>query len=278
MKSTSETVRFSVPRISVIVIAILGLVIMGYLFSLRFSTTDSAFCNLGENLSCDVVNKSAYATIWGIPLSLLGFLYFLGVGIMAIWKWKPETARAIAVVTIIFLGPSLYLSYIEFFVLENICVFCEASKILMIALLVPAFRGMEYRKLSGKAVGMAVFVGLLLAFITYAIQSRTVPEGKYDTFAQCLTEKSFVVYGSATCSYCATQRAMFGSAFQFIKEIECNPRNPHPETQLCIDKNIEGTPTWIQEDASGKDVYRFPAGVVELDELSRVSGCALPEK
>ena len=148
----------------------------------------------------------------------------------------------------------------------------------MLALLVLSVRGMAPLKLSGKAVGAAIFVGLLSALITYTIQSRTVPEGKYNTFAQCLTEKNVVMYGSITCSYCAQQRAMFGSAFKYIKEIECDPRNPNPETELCVQKNIQGTPTWIEEDAEGKDIYRFPAGVIELEDLALVSGCSLPEK
>lgn len=264
-------------RWAIVIVALLGVAVMAYLFSLRFSSSgESSFCNLGENLSCDIVNKSVYATVFGIPMSALGFLYFLGVAIAAIWNWKPNTARTIAVLTIIFLGPSLYLSGIEFFVLKNVCVLCEASKVLMVILLVLSLKGMDGMRLSKKAVWTAIVVGIFLAFITFAVQSRTVPEGKYNEFAQCLSDKGFIVYGSATCSYCATQRAMFGSAFKKITEIECNPRNPHPQTQLCVDKDIKGTPTWIQEDAEGKDVYRFPAGVVSLEELSRVSGCTLP--
>jgi len=273
--NTTQTSKGS--RFAIILLAILGMVIMGYLFSLRFSSGDTAFCNLGENLSCDVVNKSVYAAIWGIPMSLLGFLYFLGVTAAALWRWNPLTARSIGVLTIVFLGPSLYLSYIEFFVLKNICVFCEASKVIMVAILALAIWGMKPLKLSGKIVGMAVIIGLLSGFITYLIQSRTVPDGTYDEFAQCLTEKGFIMYGSVTCSYCAAQRAKFGSAFEYITEIECNPRNPNPQTQLCFDKKVEGTPTWIQEDESGEIVRRFPTGVVEFKELSRVSGCALPQ-
>jgi hypothetical protein len=193
-----------------------------------------------------------------------------------VWKWKPTTARTIAIITIIFLGPSLYLSGIEFFVIRNVCVFCEASKIIMIAILTLSIRGMETLKLSGKTVGTAILIGIFSAFVMYTVQSRTIPEGKYDSFAQCLTNKNFVMYGSITCSYCAVQRAMFGSAFEYINEIECHPRNPHPQTELCVAKDIKGTPTWIEEDESGKDIHRFPAGVVSLEELSRVSGCALP--
>ncbi len=277
MNSSQAPNSFSGVRIALIVVSVLGMVIMGYLFSLRFSTGGSAFCNLGENLSCDVVNRSAYAAIFGIPMSLLGFLYFLGVCAATIWRWKSLTARSIAVITIIFLGPSLYLSGIEFFVIKNVCVFCEASKLLMIAVLALALRGMGSMKLTGKTVATAVFVGLFSAYIMYIVQARTIPDGKYDEFAQCLTDTGFVMYGSATCSYCAVQRAMFGNAFEKIEEIECHPRNPNPQTELCVEKNIEGTPTWIQEDESGADVHRFPAGVVSLEELSRVSGCALPE-
>ncbi len=123
-----------------------------------------------------------------------------------------------------------------------------------------------------------VLVLLFVAVGAYFFSARNFKEaiaGEYDTFAQCLYNSGMRMYGSVTCKFCAQQRAMFGDSFRFIREIECDPRNPLPQTELCISKKITATPTWIFEDANGKDVTRFSPGVQSLEKLSEVSGCPL---
>ena len=61
-----------------IILAVLGAVIMGYLISLHYTNQANSICEFGEKLSCDLVNKSHYSEILGIPFSVLGFVYFLG--------------------------------------------------------------------------------------------------------------------------------------------------------------------------------------------------------
>lgn len=268
---------FSKGRIVLIILSVLGMAAMGYLLSLRFAPEGDSFCNLGEGLSCDIVNKSEYATILGIPMSLLGLLYFLGVGLLALFRYNEATLRTIAFVTIVFLGPSLYLTGVELFVIHNICVFCEFSKVLMLLIMGIAFAAAG-KKLAGKAVASAVVLALLSGLVTYAVQGLGVPREKYNEFAMCLTEKRLVMYGSMTCQACAKQRRMFGDAFQYVKEIECDPRNEGYVPGVCEPKNIEKTPTWILLDEAGNDVFRFDAGVQELEKLSEVSGCPLPEE
>ena len=63
-----------------------------------------------------------------------------------------------------------------------------------------------------------------------------------DAFAKCLTEKGWAMYGAVWCSHCKAQKELFGSSFQYIKYVEC-PDN----TQLCLDKGINGFPTWLVE-------------------------------
>lgn len=265
-------------KIVLSVLAVAGMAIMAYLFSLNFSSGESAFCNLGEGLSCDIVNKSAYAKVAGIPVSLLGFLYFLGILTAVWWRYEKLVLKAIGFLSIVFLGPALYLSYIEFFILQNICVFCEASKVLILAIIGVSLWALRPDKFSVQLISTAFILAALLAFFTYFIQASAGPGDTYNEFAQCLDEKGFVMYGSVTCLACAKQRALFGDAFQFVEEIECDPRNPHPETERCIAKKIEKTPTWIQENEEGSELYRFQPGWQPLEKLSEVSGCALPQE
>lgn len=63
-----------------------------------------------------------------------------------------------------------------------------------------------------------------------------------NAFAQCLTDKGFVMYGAAWCSHCQAQKALFGDSFKNIKYVEC-PDN----INFCLDKGIKGYPTWIKE-------------------------------
>jgi len=60
-----------------------------------------------------------------------------------------------------------------------------------------------------------------------------------DSFAKCLTEKNWILYGAVWCPSCKVQRDMFGESFQYIKYVEC-PEN----INLCIVEEINGYPTW----------------------------------
>lgn len=268
----------AVIRTAIAVSALAGAAIMAYLAKLHFTPNPDAFCNIGEGLSCDLVNSSAYATLFGIPLSVLGFFYFFGIFALVSFKYHRRTQRLIALVSVAFLGPSLYLTGIELFVLKNICVFCELSKLLIIGIIISSVMAWRPKKKEYRSLAAAAVLGVLLAGATWLIQSRSgrVPPGTYDAFATCVAEKRLRMYGSVTCAYCARQRELFGDSFRFVEEIECDPRNPNHEAERCIAKNVSKTPTWILEDENGADVYRFPSGVVPLEELSRVSGCPLP--
>ncbi|MDP3725596.1 MAG: hypothetical protein Q8R36_00185 [bacterium] len=127
-------------------------------------------------------------------------------------------------------------------------------------------------------IGGIVGVLMLVAVGSYFFSERGSEEaiaGEYDTFAQCLYDSGMRMYGSVTCKFCAQQREMFGDSFRFVREIECDPRNPLPQTELCVAKKITATPTWIFEDEAGNDVTRFQPGVLSLEKLSEVSGCPL---
>lgn len=85
-----------------------------------------------------------------------------------------------------------------------------------------------------------------------------------DAFAQCLQEKNVVMYGAEWCGHCQNQKKMFGSAFDFVKYVEC-PQN----IQLCLAKGVSGYPTWLFPD--GKKLE----GEQSLEALSKLSRCTI---
>ena len=270
-------------RVVLITLSILGIFIMAYLLKVGYGAADSSFCDLGEGLSCDLVNKSKYAKVFGIPLSGMGLLYFIWVLFMSIRSYKPESMEKIALVSIIMLVPSLYLTiWVEYFVLETFCILCETSKVLMALIMIAAFFALRPRVVQWKQIVGALIVGFLLIGVSYISTSSSDPGEKYDEFAQCLAGKNYVMLGSATCSACLKQRDMFGEAFRFIEEMECDPRNvdnaeEEAEMNFCATFKIRKTPTWVQLDEARNALYRFDAGVQSFDTLSSVSGCPLPQ-
>ncbi|HTM67726.1 MAG TPA: vitamin K epoxide reductase family protein [Candidatus Binatia bacterium] len=120
---------------AVLALGLLGMAFMGYLSYLHFKTTPgSSFCNFGAHFSCEIVNKSVYAELFGVPLAFMGFAYFAFVAALATsaYPWRHRAILLASVFSIVF---SLRLSFVELFVLGAICAFCEASKVVMFAII-----------------------------------------------------------------------------------------------------------------------------------------------
>ena len=94
--------------------------------------------------------------------------------------------------------------------------------------------------------------------------------GKYDELAMCLKEKGAVFYGAFWCPHCQTQKKMFGKSAKLLPYVECSTPDGNGQTQICIDKNIEGYPTW--EFADGTRLN----GEVSLAALAEKTSCTLP--
>lgn len=116
------------------------------------------------------------------------------------------------------------------------------------------------------SLGVIVIIAVLgLAFWQIKKDKEQIEApGQYDAFAQCLADKDVTMYGAAWCAHCQSQKKLFGNSFRLIPYVEC-PEN----TQLCIDKEINGYPTWILPD--GKKLE----GEQTLEKLAQESKCVL---
>lgn len=108
-----------------------------YLTYLHFKPIENAICDINEVYSCDIVNKSMYSELLGIPVALLGmgtYLLFFVIGLL-IYKGKlkdPLWTTLLLVLAILGSIFSLYLSYIEFFVLFAVCIFCLTQQLVIL--------------------------------------------------------------------------------------------------------------------------------------------------
>jgi hypothetical protein len=116
-------------------------------------------------------------------------------------------------------------------------------------------------------VGGVVFVIVILAVVGYFAFGNKTADGKYDSFAKCLTERGVKMYGADWCSHCKNQKEMFGTSFQFVNYVECAQGSG--QSPACAAAGIKGYPTWEFKDGSRQ------AGEVPLEKLSERSGCKL---
>jgi len=123
-----------------------------------------------------------------------------------------------------------------------------------------------------------VFIGLvgllILSGCTGGTEAAHPQTPEFTAFAQCITNNDVLMYGSFTCLSCKKQRESFGATFSQITEIECHPNGENPQVELCLQKNIAKTPTWIRE-VDGKELGRLE-GFQSFEALATLSGCTYP--
>src|SRR5690348_14242627 len=75
---------------------------------------------------------------------------------------------------------------------------------------------------------MWIYIGILGLFAIAYFGGRYRRNHKYDSFAKCLSDRHAKMYGLFWCPHCADQKAMLGSAFEYVSYVECaSPGNPH---------------------------------------------------
>ncbi len=122
-------------RRALIILAAAGSLILAYLTRLHYGSGEASFCNFTPGLSCDLVNQSTYSELWGIPVAVLGLLFFLAV-IVILLNWRRGGHFSLTLVLTVFaLTFSLALSAVEVFILRSVCLLCETSKVIMAAMI-----------------------------------------------------------------------------------------------------------------------------------------------
>ena len=85
-------------------------------------------------------------------------------------------------------------------------------------------------------------------------------------FAKFLRDNGVVKYSAYWCPNCLNQGELFGKqAYNELNVVECSRDGKKSQTQLCIDKNIQGFPSW---EINGKIIL----GVKTIEELSKLTG------
>ncbi len=163
--------RYDSLRTAAGVLAVLGAGIMGYLLRLHYAG-GSGLCDFGQGFSCSAVNQSVYASLLGVPLSALGLMYFLTVAFLMFFRRVKGVfvwALLFSVFSLVF---GVYLSAIEHFVLESVCLYCELTKVLMIGIIgisvVGSRDGSEDVPLEW--IAWVVVLGFVFSYVAWMLQ------------------------------------------------------------------------------------------------------------
>lgn len=79
---------------------------------------------------CEKVTTSQYAVLFGVPLALIGAIYYLIVVILTIAYFDAKKEKIINVaagLTIVGFLASAYFVYLQLFAIKAICLYCMAS-------------------------------------------------------------------------------------------------------------------------------------------------------
>lgn len=98
----------------------------------HFAKSATAYCDFAQQFSCDIVNRSEYSSIMGIPVALIGIVGYAALLLLStFWRSRVETPNRLLGAASAGLAFALYLTYIEAYVLTTWCILCLISLLLI---------------------------------------------------------------------------------------------------------------------------------------------------
>jgi uncharacterized membrane protein len=112
----------------VAILAVGGIAVSSVSLKHHYATSKTEFCDIGNTFNCDIVNRSEFSEILGIPVALIGMVGYAAVlGLATVYRERRETPSLIFAGAAAGLAFALYLTYIEGRVLGVWCIMCLSS-------------------------------------------------------------------------------------------------------------------------------------------------------
>ncbi len=133
-------------RQAIVLLALVGLLVAVYLWLYKIGLIGTLQCGAG---SCDYVQTSRYADLLGIPVALYGVggyavLFVVGlVGLRPAFATDRRVTVWLAALASLGFAFTLYLTYLELFVLHAVCRWCVASAVIITAIWVLSISGLR---------------------------------------------------------------------------------------------------------------------------------------
>jgi uncharacterized membrane protein len=126
-----SAMHYAVLKRAVLVLAVAGMFISGYLLVTRWTERPVVCAGLG---SCAAVQSSAYARLAGVPVALLGLGMYGALAALALRADRPWAALALFGLALAGALYSAYLTWVELALLQSVCLWCVASAVTVTAI------------------------------------------------------------------------------------------------------------------------------------------------
>jgi uncharacterized membrane protein len=114
--------------LTITILSLMGIAISSVSLYHHYDKSKSSFCDFGGSFNCDIVNRSIYSTVLGVPVALIGILGYASLlGLATIHRSNRGTPKISLAASLVGVGFALYLTYVEGFVLAAWCALCLAS-------------------------------------------------------------------------------------------------------------------------------------------------------
>jgi len=273
-ESTSQRAEESRDTLKLKAVALLGCV----------GAAETAYLTISKWLSanvvcptsgCDTILTSKYSELYGLPVSLYGFLAYAGVGFLA-WQAanterRPGNRIGMAVVagSTVLSTVSAYLGYILFTQFtDEACIWCLASILISFSVFVLALSATAEGDPIKTSMPPMLISPILLTALVYSFgdanfslasereyevpfkepEVNTTSSERSIALVKNLNKLGAKMYGSFWCSHCFDQKQVFGKeAMVGFPYVECFPdgyRKGMSQSSTCEEADVRGYPTW----------------------------------
>lgn len=109
-------------------LSVAGVIVSALSLERHFAKSATQFCDFSQRFSCDIVNRSEYSSIMGIPVAAIGVAGYAVLFVLATFlRARAETPNRLLGAALAGLAFALYLTYMEAYVLETWCILCLMS-------------------------------------------------------------------------------------------------------------------------------------------------------
>jgi uncharacterized membrane protein len=118
------------------ILSLVGIVLASYLLTSYLRPQTADVCRIDETVNCDAVTQGSLATVFGIPVALIGLTGYLVIFFSSLAK-KKSLVLFMAAFGALF---CLRITYLELFVVKIICPVCIACQLIMLTIVALALR------------------------------------------------------------------------------------------------------------------------------------------
>jgi len=128
-------------------VSLAGVGVATYLTLAHYTTGITLACPSTGAINCEAVTTSHESVVFGIPVAVLGLLFFVAMFFVSLpWAWRTPmriVAQARLASSIVGIGFVFYLVYAELFEIQKICLWCTSVHILTFVLFVVIVTGWD---------------------------------------------------------------------------------------------------------------------------------------